>query len=302
MTKIYLVILVQYNSYSDIINARIVYEWPDKKLVGNGVLIKFTDQQIVLTQSQKIQYNKIQNLITSLPSSNEDQISIKKFLSSMAENTRIGQSQTEQIINLRVFLENTKAWLSEEQLLSITTLLQEFETSDTIALNGGNIVDQARQALIDLAPSDDMKSQVTAVFDVIKNIAEPWSQPEILKTEIIKIIKLFSDNAVWPLELQNKWNEDKIDRSYIELEVIPRTCAVLWFYNVPSEQCPDASWVSPQVVDSSPSSWWFGVILKRVGIVVGILWWIFLLIVIFFAVKAKIQQNQEDKEEEEDQQ
>jgi hypothetical protein len=35
------------------------------------------------------------------------------------------------------------------------------------------MVDQARQFLIDFAPSDTMKSQVTSAFDVIKNLPEP---------------------------------------------------------------------------------------------------------------------------------
>jgi DNA-binding transcriptional regulator/RsmH inhibitor MraZ len=77
--------------------------------VGNGIIVQFKDQDIVLTQSQKLQYNRIQNLIATLPSSNEDQKHIKKLLSTMAENVRVNKSQTEQIINLRVFLENTKA-------------------------------------------------------------------------------------------------------------------------------------------------------------------------------------------------
>jgi len=77
--------------------------------VGNGVIVQFTDQEIVLTQAQKLQYNRIQNLIATLPSANEDQKHIKTLLSSMAENVRVNKSQTEQIINLRVFLENTKA-------------------------------------------------------------------------------------------------------------------------------------------------------------------------------------------------
>lgn len=88
--------------------------------------------------------------------------------------------------------------------MSINQLLEEFETSDTVALNGGNIVDQARQFLIDFAPSEAMKSQVTAAFDVIKNLAEPASQPEIVKTQLQSILKIFEDNSVTQLESQNK--------------------------------------------------------------------------------------------------
>lgn len=287
--------LVKYDNYSDIINSRIVYEWPDKKLVGNGVIVQFTDQEIVLTQAQKLQYNRIQNLIATLPSTNEDQKHIKTLLSSMAENVRVNKSQTEQIINLRVFLENTKAWLSEDQLLSINQLLEEFETSDTVALNGGNIVDQARQFLIDFAPSEAMKSQVTAAFDVIKNLAEPASQPEIVKTQLQSILKIFEDNSVTQLESQNKWNEEKIIVDDIETQILPKICDVMWFYDIVSEICPDESGVKLWTTTGTDTSWWFNTILKRTGIVVGILWWIFLLIVIFFAIKARIQQNNDEE-------
>jgi hypothetical protein len=66
------------------------------------------------------------------------------------------------------------------------------------------VVDQARQFLIDFAPSDTMKSQVTSAFDVIKNLAEPAAQPEIVKTQLLAIRQMFEDNSVSQLESQNK--------------------------------------------------------------------------------------------------
>jgi PKD repeat protein len=287
--------LVKYDNYSDIINARVVYEWPDKKLIWNNIIIKFTDQEIALTQLQKIQYNKIQNLITSLPSTNEDQKHIKTLLVNMADDIRVNKSQTENIINLRVFLENTKAGFTDSQILGITKLLEEFETSDTVALNGGNIVDQARQFLVDFAPSDLMKSQVIASFDVIKNLTEPAGQPEIVKSEMQKVIQLFELNSVSQLESQNKWNEEKVIVDDIETQVLPKICDVLWFYSIASDKCPDGSWVQLEQTPSLTSTVWINVILKRLGIGVGILWGVFLLIVVFFAVKARIQQNNDEE-------
>jgi PKD repeat protein len=288
--------LTQYDNYSDIINARVVYEWVDKKLVGNGVIIKFTDQEITLTQNQKLQYNKIQNLIRSLPSSNDDQKYIRTLLWKMAENVKLNKSQTENIINMRVFLENTKGWLIEAQILSITKLLEELETSDTVALNWGNVVDQARQFLIDFSPSDAIKSEVTASFDVIKNLAEPAGKPEIVKSEMQKIVQVFESNSITPLESQNKWNEEKIIKDDIETQVMPKICDVLWFYSIASDKCPDNSGVKLDVNTNKTSTGGWSLILKRVGIVVGILWWIFILIVIFFAVKARIQQKNDEEE------
>lgn len=88
----------------------------------------------------------------SLPSANDDQKYIKTLLQEMADNVKINKNQTETIINLRVFLESTKAGLTDAQLQSIQDLIKEFETSDTIAFDGGTIVDQVRQFLIDYAP------------------------------------------------------------------------------------------------------------------------------------------------------
>ncbi len=288
--------LVKYDNYSDIINSRIIYEWPDKKMVWNGIIVQFKDQEITLTKAQKLQYNKIQNLIATLPSTNEDQKSIKSFLVQMAENVKIDKSNTWPITDLRVFLENQKAWLSEDQILSITTLLKEFDTSDTIAIAWWNIVDQARQALIDLVShSETMQSQVIEVFDVIKNLAEPAWQPEIVRSEMQKLLNFFQQNTVSPLESQNKGNEDKIMESELETEVLPRICDVLWFYNIVSEECPDGSDIKTGSAPTTDTSGWWSTILKRTGIVVGILWGIFLLIVVFFAVKARLQQNNDEE-------
>jgi hypothetical protein len=82
-------------------------------------------------------------------------------------------------------------------------VLASFETSDTIALNGGNIVDQSRQFLIDFAPSELMKTSVTASFDIIRNLAEPAAQPEIVKEQLQSVLKIFTDNSVSQLESLN---------------------------------------------------------------------------------------------------
>jgi hypothetical protein len=149
--------------------------------------------------------------------------------------------------------------------------------------------------LIDFAPSDTMKSQVTAAFDVIKNLAEPAAQPEIVKTQLQSILKMFEDNSVTSLESQNKWNEEKIIVDDIETQVLPKICDVMWFYDIVSEICPDESGVKLGSATTTDTSGWFNTILKRIGIVVAILWGIFLLIVIFFAIKARLQQNNDEE-------
>jgi hypothetical protein len=106
---------------------------------------------------------------------------------------------------------------------------------------------------------------------------------------------MFEDNSVTQLESQNKWNEEKIIVDDIETQVLPKVCDVMWFYDIVSEICPDESGIKLGSDKTSNSSWWFNTILKRTGIVVGILWGIFLLIVIFFAIKARIQQNNDEE-------
>jgi hypothetical protein len=106
---------------------------------------------------------------------------------------------------------------------------------------------------------------------------------------------MFEDNSVSQLESQNKWNEEKIIVDDIETQVMPKICDVLWFYSIASDKCPDGSGVKLDVTPTTTASGWWSTILKRAGIVVGILWGIFLLIVIFFAVKARIQQNNDEE-------
>lgn len=285
--------LVKYDSYSDIINARVIYEWVDKKLVGNGIIVQFTEQKIQMSQEQKIQYNKIQNIIQTLPNSNEDQNYIRSLLIKMADNVRTNSSQTEAIINMRVFLENSKAGLSEDQITSINNVIKEFETADSIALNGWNIVDQVRQFLIDFAPSSAMKAQIKEYFDIVANLPEPAAQPEVVKAQMQAVLQVFLDNSVSSLESQNQWNEEKVIKDDIETQVVPRICDVLSFYSIGSNLCPDDPTV--KAVTDQTSSWGIGTILKWVGIVVWILGWVFLLIVIFFAVKARLQQNTDEE-------
>lgn len=102
--------------------------------MGNGIIFSFTEQELSMTQGQKQNYNKIITLIKSLPSTNDDQVYVKTLLQEMADNVKINKDQTETIINLRVFLENTKAGLTDAQIESIQELIGLFETSDTIAL------------------------------------------------------------------------------------------------------------------------------------------------------------------------
>lgn len=289
--------MIHYDNGFDTINARVVFAWSDGKLVGNGIIVRFTDQELVLSQTQKLQYNKIKNLIASLPNSNDDQKYIRSLLQKMADTVKVNKSQTENIVNMRVFLEGTKAGLTDKQIESITSLLKEFETSDTIALDGGNVVDQARQFLIDFAPSDEMKSQIIASFDVIKKLPEPAAQPEIVKSEMQKIVQVFESNAVSQLESQNKWNENKVIKDDIETQVLPKVCDVLNFYSISSSMCPDASGVKITTENKTIDSSGRWPILKWVGIGVGILGGIFLLIVIFFAIKARLQQNHDEEEQ-----
>ncbi len=100
--------IVELADYAAEINGRIIYEDADGTLVGNGIIFKFTEQTVVMTQAQKTSYNKIINLMKSLPSANDDQKYIRSLLQDMADNVRLGKNQTDTIINLRVYLENTK--------------------------------------------------------------------------------------------------------------------------------------------------------------------------------------------------
>lgn len=283
---------IKLDDYVSDINARIIYEGPDGNLIGNWIIFVFTEQSITMTPTQKLSYNKIIALMKSLPSVNDDQVYIKSLLQEMAENVKLTKNQTETIINLRVYLENTKAWLTDSQIQSIHDLIKEFETSDTIALEWWNIVDQVRQFLIDYAPGELMKAQISDAFAVIQALPEPAAKPEIVKTQLATILNIFNENSVTALDSQNPGNEEKIIDSDVETQILPRICEVLNFYTIASPNCPDADGTNR--ASESTETTVMGRVIKWVGITVGVLWWIFLLIVIFFAVKARLQQNADE--------
>ncbi len=70
----------------------------------------------------------------SLPHTNDDQLYVRSLLLEMLDNVKTNRPHTEQIINMRVFLESTKAGFSDQEIERIEALLQDFETSTSIAI------------------------------------------------------------------------------------------------------------------------------------------------------------------------
>lgn len=286
---------VQLDDYASEINARIVYEGSDGKLVGNGIIFQFTEEKATMTLEQKKEYNTIMWLAKTLPATNPDQEYIKTLLQEMADNVRMGKSQTNTIITLKAYLETTTAGYSQEQIQSLQDLIKQFDTSESIAIQWWTIVDQVRQFLLDLyAPSEIIKNRIIQSFSTIQALPEPAAQPEIVKKELSDLLKVYSENSVSVLEIQNPGNEDKIIESDIELQIKPRICEVLSFYDISFAWCSDNGLLnSTQWSDTHV----MGNILKWVGIGVGILALIFVLIVVFFAIKARIQQREESNDQ-----
>lgn len=285
--------LVSLDPYSEEVIGRIIYE-DGEKTVANGIVFHFVDQVVTLTPGQQTNYNKIIALIRTLPSVNDDQVYIKQLLQQMADNVKLNKNQTETIINLRVYLETTTAGFSEEQLANINNLIKDFETSDTIALEGGSIVDQVRQFLIDMAPSDEMKTSIKESFIVIQDLESPSTQPEIVKNQLSAVLQVFIDNSVSVAESQQPGNEYKIIEDDIETQILPRICEVLSFYEIPSAQCSDTPPTSSFTETTTGEANVMGTVLKWVIIVVGSLGAIFLGIVVFFAIKARLQKQEEE--------
>lgn len=82
------------------------------------------------------------------------------------------------------------------------------------------------------APSEIIKNRIIQSFSTIQALPEPAAQPEIVKKELSDLLKVYSENSVSVLEIQNPGNEDKIIESDIELQIKPRICEVLSFYDI----------------------------------------------------------------------
>lgn len=70
----------------------------------------------------------------TLSATNPDQEYIKTLLQEMADNVRMGKSQTNTIITLKAYLETTTAGYSQEQVQSLQDLIKQFDTSESIAI------------------------------------------------------------------------------------------------------------------------------------------------------------------------
>ena len=115
-----------------------------------------------------------------------------------------------------------------------------------------------------------MKTQISDAFGVIQQLPEPGAQPEIVKTQLGNILNMYKENSVSALESQNPGNEEKIMESDIEIQILPRICEVLNYYEISSPNCPDQNGLAvAQNIKKDTTV--MGTVLKWVGITVGVL-------------------------------
>ena len=282
---------------------RIIYQKRinnELKLVGMNLLIKFIDQKINLSPEEDKLYKKINSLERSVPSTTENQKSFKTLLRQLAQTIVIDKDPTSNILQIQDFIQQNSIWLSTNQLTILQQILTEMSWAEAIKAAGWNSYDAAKAEIMRFTPTG-LRAQIMTLFSNIEALGTPGAQPDKVKEYLTEMLTIFDTNAVSEQELSNPWNEQKIARSDIETIIQPQICAILWYYDISSNACRANEGDTTQIkdsLDSSDSSWFsIGTVVKRVAIVVGILWLIFVCIVIFFAIKAKLQQTEEEEEE-----
>lgn len=298
--------LINYTPTTQTIIARIIFKDivnGKTALVSNDMYINFIDQKINLSPAQDALYKKIKTLESSIAGGNEGQKNLKIFLKQLGESVITDRDATDIVLQIRDLLQETPPSLDTNQQKALENILQEMSSGEAIAAMGGSLYDQAKASLVQFSP-EQIKWQIRGIFDKIEAIDTPGSQPETIKWYLTELIGVFQKNSVPDSDINQPGNETKIQEGDIETVVMPEVCKILWFYNISSDQCrPIDEWGDSDIsqglsTDKTTSgSFWITTIVKRVGIVVGILAGIFILIVIFFAIKAKIQSNNDETEE-----
>lgn len=295
--------IITYNPTSNTTTAKLIYETEIngiKKLVSNDVVFKFIDQKVNLDINQEKTYKKVIGFSNSIPKQNQTDQDLSILINELAESIVIGKDSTDNILQIKEFMQKNTTWLSPSQIETLNIILEDISNWDAVAAMWWSLYDQSKANLIQLAP-DTIRGSIKEVFWKIEALAEPASEGDKVKEYLIELLTIFWDNSVSDEDISKPWNENKIAKSDIEIIIMPEVCNILWFYEITSEQCrPLEEWGwwtlqnSNSKTDTTSTSPLIN-IAKKIGIGVGILVLIFIVIVGFFAIKAKLQQNQEEE-------
>lgn len=295
--------LIKYRPLTQTITAKLIYEKPiqwQNRLVSNDIVMQFIDQKVNLDANQDKLYKKIVALNNTIPNSSQEWQWLQSLLEQLAQSLVINKDPTDIILQIRDFIQTNAIWLTPTQSTTLDEILNEMSNWDIVAALWWSSYDQAKANIIQFAP-EAIKVSIRDIFSQIEAIEEPAAQADKVKEHLMEVLNIFNANAVPDSEIIQPGNENKVALSDIEITIMPEVCKILWFYNIASEQCRPVedggggtliAWsLESTTTESSPLM----TILKRIGIIVAILWGVFVLIVLFFAVKARLQQNKEEE-------
>ncbi|MFA7718271.1 MAG: hypothetical protein WC875_06170, partial [Candidatus Absconditabacterales bacterium] len=152
--------------------------------------------------------------------------------------------------------------------------------------------------ILSLLPSN-LAVDVNALFNDFENAVSQSStnsQQDNRKKILQDIIDTIDKNLA---QAGQTINENQVDPLDMDTIIMPDICKIVAFYNIVSTLCPnnDVKIVEETVVVSNPSKIsWIKIILRIVGIAVGI----FLILVIVFAIRARMNKGAEEDEDEAD--
>ena len=298
-------IMVSYAPLTNTITSRVVYEttiqW-ERKLVSHDIAVNFIDQEVSISPDQDKLYKRINAVANSVSLDTQAGKDLKILLNQLTQSIIIKKDPIAIILEIRDFLQKNPDWLIEKQSKELNAILDEMSTGETVSAMWWNPYQQAKATIIQFAP-DTIKINVKDIFGYIDKMESPSSESEKVKKYLVQLLDLLKKNSVKDSELSKPGNENKIAESDIETIIMPKICQILSFYNIASMQCRSTQeggggdltqWSLQKVTDGTTST--LSTVLKRVGIITGILLWIFLIVVVFFAIKAKIQQNEDEEE------
>lgn len=251
-----------------------VYFWNWDQLLSKDIPIEFIDFNMEIPNEKKEIYTLINKTIDDMPA---EQPEIKSILLLLRNAIMAGDETSSLVLQLKDIYENRKEEISISIKQQLDTILSTLADKTTISALWGTTYETSKQSIFSAMPTS-RRAEVEDLFLEIENAA---GDNEKIKTNLLKIPDIWNEEV-------KKWALTEADMDYITKEV----CKIVAYYNISWTSCKNQDWET--IWDTKNEPWidtaWTSIaktILKRVLVVVWIIWSIFIALVIVFAIKAK---------------
>jgi len=285
--------LTRYNPSFGKVLWRVYYDGTDT-VDGNMSIydfsVQFIDFETTLTPSEQTSYDKITSIIKQIDSNITWNNTLLQELFQMRNNIQDPSSISNGIIIIYDLIENDK-WIkiTDKTQKDLDEFLWEIANGDVLAALGSNEYFQSKQDILSLLPVI-LKNEVWLIFQQIEQIKDKEAEKEKIKALLNNIIKKISDSIA--VSYESQW-DNQILKEDFDLEIMPLICEIANFYVIETKTC----WPSTEPIITTEeviekTSWWLNSILKRILIILGIIWVSVVWIIVYFAIKAKQEDEQ----------